>query len=186
MSKISLDKLTEEEIIKRCRKNKEAFGVLYEHYHKHILNFIKFKVDSVETAEDLTSVVFQKSFEGIDGFKWQGVSFSSWIYRIARNTVIDHYRSSNKYRLDTKLEDENTRSLQKTPEESAEYLDFEDQLKDLLKTLPDKERKIIYMKFMEGYTNKTIAKLLGFSETNVGTIIYRAIGKLRQTQELRE
>jgi len=50
----------------------------------------------------------------------------------------------------------------------------------LLADLPEKERKIIYMKFFEGYTNKTIANLTDLSETNVGTIIHRTVGKLRE------
>lgn len=180
MSKISLDKNYEEELIKKSKKDKNAFAPLYEHYHKYILAFIKTKVSPYETAEDLTSAVFQKALEGIETFKWQGISFSSWLYRIARNTVIDFYRASNKSKNDTSLENVEIMSHEKSPEDTAIDQDFEDQLKEVLAELPEKERNIIYMKFFEGYTNKTIAKLTGISETNIGTIIYRTIGKLRK------
>ncbi len=179
MSKISMDAKIEEELIKKCRHDKEAFGTLYNHYKDPIFSFVVSKVESEETAEDITSTVFQKAFEAIESFKWQGISFSSWLYKIARNTVIDHYRSKNKERGKKSLEDLDIISDKNTPEEEFIETDFEQQIKSILETLDQKERGIIYMKFFEGYTNKTIAKLTGLSETNVGTIIYRTLIKLR-------
>lgn len=178
MSKISLDSKFEEDLVNKCKTDKNAFGVLYNHYFHHILNFIKPKVDSIETAEDICSNVFKKAFEAIDGFKWQGISFSSWLYRIARNQVIDYYRSKKEH---LPLEDALIPSHEKSPEELFEQSSFEEAIKNLIEELPEKERKIIYMKFFEGYTNKTISNLLNLSETNVSTIVYRAIAKLRET-----
>lgn len=179
MSKISLDPKTEEAIIKNCKKDKNAFGKLYKHYKAHILRYINTKVNDSETAEDLTSIVFQKAFEGIDSFKWQGISFSSWIYRIARNTIIDFYRINNKRRNIT-TENIEFISTEKNPEELAIHIEFETQMASLLNNLPTRERKIIYMKFFEGYTNKTIADLMELTESNVGTILHRTINKLRK------
>lgn len=177
MSKISLDSKFEEDLVNKCKTDKNAFGVLYNHYFQHILNFIKPKVDSVETAEDICSSVFKKAFESMSSFKWQGISFSSWLYRIARNSIIDYYRSKKEH---LPLEEALIASHEKSPEEQFEANTFEESIKNLIEALPEKERKIIYMKFFEGYTNKTISNLLNLSETNVSTIVYRAIAKLRE------
>ena len=178
MAKVSMDPLLEQKLIKNCKKDKKAFEELYVYYNKPILNFIRSRVTDDELAKDLTSVVFKKAFEAIDAFKWQGVSFSAWLYRISRNTIIDQYRSDSR-KSTVSLNDRDFPSGEKSPEESFENLDFEEQVRRLLADLPEKERKIIYMKFFEGYTNNTIANLTDLSETNVGTIIHRTVAKLR-------
>ncbi len=178
MAKISLDSKFEEELINRCKSDKNAFGTLYSHYAKYILAFIKSKVESIETAEDICSMVFKKAFENIDGFKWQGISFSSWLYRIAKNSIIDYYRSKKDF---VTTDYTTVASPEKSPEELFEKNAFEESIRKLIETLPEKERKIIYMKFFEGYTNKTISKILNLSESNIGTIVYRAISKLRES-----
>ncbi len=181
MSKISLDSKTEERLVNEAKKNKEAFTALYTHYYPYILNYIVNKVGNKEAAEDLTSSVFEKALNAIESFKWQGISFSSWLFRIAKNTVIDFYRASSKYKTQISLEYIDVPTTNKNPEELAIDEDFENRLKTLLNKLPERERKIIYMKFFEGYTNKTISGLVGVSETNVGTIVHRTVIKLRQS-----
>ncbi|MFZ5424835.1 MAG: RNA polymerase sigma factor [Patescibacteria group bacterium] len=181
MSKISLDPNQEQKLVEASKKDRQAFGKLYEHYHIHIHRYVSIKVSNKNTAEDITSLVFQKAMEGIENFKWQGVSFSSWLYRIARNTVIDHYRAQNKESNNISLEYVNIQSKEKTPEESAIHTEFEELIEDILHTLPEREKQIVYMKFFEGYTNKTIAKLLEISESNVGTILHRTVKKLRKS-----
>ena len=179
MSKISLDPELEKQLIKASKKDSEAFGQLYSHYNIHIYKYIVIKVSDQKTAEDLTSLVFQKAFKGIHNFKWQGVSFSSWLYRIARNAVIDHYRSSSKESKNISIDNHIAKSREKSPEESAIHTEFEETIAEVLETLPPREREIVYMKFFEGYTNRTIAELLQISESNVGTILHRTIKKLR-------
>lgn len=181
MSKISLDSKTEERLVNEAKKNKDAFTKLYTHYYPRILNYAFNKVGNKEVAEDLTSLVFEKALTTIESFKWQGISFSSWLFRISKNTIIDYYRASSKYKTNVSLEFIDVPSANKGPEEIAVDEDFEGCLKLLLNKLPQREREIIYMKFFEGYTNKTISGLVGVSETNVGTIIHRTVLKLRQS-----
>lgn len=180
MSKISLDPKEEKKIIAEARKDRKKFAPLYKHYLPHIKKFFNIRVYSdPEVTEDLTSEVFKKAISGLDNFQWQGISFSAWLYKIARNTLIDFFRSEKKdvsiNEMDYALE-----SKTKGPDELAIELLNEELLKNLLESLPERERNIIYMKFYDGYTNKTIAKVLGLSETNVGTIVYRAVKKLRK------
>lgn len=182
MSKVSLDKHVEEILIKRIQKgDKESFSIIYRHYHPHIKSYFLQRNIDAGTCEDLASAVFERSFKGIANFKWQGLSLSSWLYKIARNVLIDFFRSSQRSRIDSyptqDLED--LPSNGETPEEVALRTETGFFIGNLLATLPKREAKIIYLKFFEGYTNKVIAKLLQISETNVGTIIYRTVGKFR-------
>ena len=166
-------------LVQKAKINKEDFGLLYNKYYKPILSYIYRKTSDQATSEDLASDVFRKAFEAIDSYKWQGISFASWLYRIARNRVIDFYRSdksSKNVKIDDSLEEPKDLN---TPEVQAIEFEFGEKIRLILKELPGRERKIIYMKFFEGYTNRTISKVTGISETNVGTILYRSLRKLR-------
>ncbi|MEK7610891.1 MAG: sigma-70 family RNA polymerase sigma factor [Patescibacteria group bacterium] len=181
MSKISLNPALEEDLIKKCRRDKKYFAPLFEHYYPYIKSYFLRHVPA-ETADELTAKVFEKAFTGLDNYKWQGVSFSAWLYRIAGNTLIDYYRQYTR-EVNRKLpfqEAETVPDKTKDPEESYLEMDLKNDIDEILATLPAREKEIIYLKFYEGQTNKTIAAQLGLSETNVSTIVYRSIAKLRE------
>ncbi len=181
MSKISLEPDLEKKLIKDSRKDKSNFSPLYKHYKKYIHEFFSYRVSEETSAEELTSTVFEKALKSLDNFQWQGVSFSAWLYKIARNTLIDYYRNNEKRKKITNLDRTyDLPSKEKSPHEQIETMFEEDLLHKILNKLNTREREIIYMKFFDGYTNKLIAKITGLSETNVGTIVYRTIRKLRK------
>ncbi|MDZ4346963.1 MAG: sigma-70 family RNA polymerase sigma factor, partial [Candidatus Binatia bacterium] len=83
----------EQNLVEDARRgDPEAFGVLYDYYLPRIYRFVLFKVSSKEHAEDITQYAFLKAWENIRTYRPQGHAFGSWLYRIARNAVIDHYR----------------------------------------------------------------------------------------------
>lgn len=184
MSTISLDAKTEKRLIEEARKDRTKFGPLYKHYQPYINNFFKYRVSDYNTTQELTSVVFEKALKGLDNFQWQGVPFSAWLFRIARNTLIDHYRKKAK---DTEVASvdflHELPSKEKQPPEIVESMFAEELLYNILRELPSREQEIIYLKFFDGYTNKVIAQITELSETNIGTIIYRTIKKLRVMYE---
>lgn len=186
MSKISLDPKEEEKIVKRARKiqtkeGKEAFGKLYQHYYPHIKLFFTKRLSDKNLIEDLTSEVFENALLAINSFQWQGISFSAWLYKISRNLLIDYFRQKEKRKKSIPLLDiPNYPSLDPTPEENLLEFEMAIKLQHLLETLSVRERKIVYFKFFEGYTNKLIAKELQLTETNVATILYRIVRKLRE------
>lgn len=176
-----MDPKTEKRIIEKSRKNIEEFAPIYRHYNKHIKKFFLYRVSGSEMAEELTSITFEKALKGLDNFQWQGVSFSSWLYRIARNTLIDHYRKKDKRDKTSPIEvGHHLPSKESSPEEMIETMFAEEKLYEIIKQLPPREQEIIYLKFFDGYTNKIIAQITDLSETNVGTIVYRTIKKLRE------
>lgn len=181
MSKISLPPDTEKKLIENSRKDKTQFSPIYHHYKDHVFKYCYYRVNDKTIAEDLTSIIFEKALKGLDNFQWQGVSFSAWLFRIARNQLIDYYRKSNKRDATIGVDYLDTfESNEKTPHERVEEMFAEDLLYSVLKQLPPREREIIYYKFYDGYTNRLIADITSLSETNVGTIIYRALKKLKE------
>lgn len=182
MSRISLDKDTERNLIKKVQKgDKESFTLIFQHYQPYIKAYFRQRKIEDQNSEDLSSIVFEKALKGIDNFRWQGLSLSSWLYKIARNVLIDFFRDCEKAKLTTYSMEivENLPSVTDTPEEKALKDDTSFILSRILSELPEREAKIVYLKFFEGYTNKSIAEILNLSETNVSTIVHRAINKLK-------
>jgi len=170
----------ERKYVEAAKQDPEQFGPVYDHYHPHIRRFFAVKLNKASVIDDLTSVTFEKALKNIQKFKWQGYSFSAWLYRIASNTLTDFFRKQARDNTTGITDTMQLVSTRRSPEEEAE-LYFETRvLQAVLKKLPQKEQRIIYMKFYDGYTNKLIAEKLNISESNVGTILHRTMLKLRK------
>jgi len=169
----------EKDLIKLATKDKDAFAKLYEIYANRIHTYLRSRLNGDELlADDITSITFEKALKNLKSFKWQGVSFSAWLYKIANNSLIDYYRKQNSHKT-TQLVHDNYSDKSENIEESAAKYDTDFRIKSVLSSLSENEREIIILKFYEGYTNKSIAEKIGLSETNIGTIIHRTMIKLR-------
>lgn len=174
----------EEKLIKQAKAVKagenKPFGKLYRLYYPKVKGYFLSRTGDGKKTEDLASRVFEKALKGIDSYQWQGVPFSTWLFKIAQNTFYDSLREQ---RTKRKVSLENIPPLKSEDtslEEKAAQSESQEILEKHLFKLPKRERDIIYMKFYEGYTNRAIAELSGLSETNVGTILYRTLRKLRK------
>lgn len=168
----------EKKQVNKSQKDKSYFEPLYRYYKPKIYSYILNKVNlDKNTAEDLTSITFEKALKGLDTYVWQGLSFSAWLYRIAGNTVIDHYRTTNNKPL--QVNTDNLLQSNENIELDVIEFDFEQRIKTLISKLPKRERQVIILKFYEGLTNQEIANKLNISETNTSTILYRIMKKLR-------
>jgi len=174
----------EEDLIRQAKSVKSGenkpFGRLYENYYPKVKGYFLARVNDEKKAEDLAAKVFEKALAALPGFHWQGVPFSAWLFTIARNTLFDTYRAERgKYRVS--IEDlPHLETRDAGPEEIATQGENYEILEEALFSLPEREKEIVYMKFYEGCTNRAIAKYTGLSETNVGTILYRTLRKLRK------
>src|SRR3990172_6295416 len=87
----------EADLVRRAQqKDQEAFARLYEGYFDKIYRYIVIKIGNEMEAEDMTQQVFLNALQSISSFRWQGVPFSAWLYRIAHNQVVDHLRKKTK------------------------------------------------------------------------------------------
>lgn len=174
--------INEPQIIQECQSgNLDRFAEIYDVYIKKIYNFIYYRTGHKETAEDITSMVFMKSMEKIDSFDSKQGKFSSWLYRIARNSVIDHYR--------TKKDMANIDDIWDLGE-SDDFTDKFDvnlklaEIKKYLQKFSSSQREIIIMRVWDGLSYKEIAEITGKSEGSLKMTVSRILGKIRKEPSL--
>lgn len=154
-----------------------AFGLLYDKYQPQIYRFIYLKVSHREEAEDLTHQVFFKAWQNIGNYQMKGLPFSSWLYRIARNDVIDHYRT-RKLNLDIESVDE---PAVKDPTEQKidDNIKLESVRKAILQ-LSHEQQDVIFMRFVNELSFGEIAKIMDKSNGAVRILQHRAIRNLKK------
>jgi RNA polymerase sigma factor (sigma-70 family) len=158
----------------------ETFGALYEEHLPRVYKFINYRVADKETAEDITLVVFEKALSKFQTYDSEKAAFSTWILTIARNTLIDHYRSRGKEKAIQRETKFQVMVFSDSPEEDAAKAEEQRKLRGCLVRLNEREREIISFKFGSEITNREIARITGLSESNVGAILCRAIHRLRE------
>ena len=164
---------------KVARSTAEAFAELYEQFLPKVFRYINYRVADTHQAEDLTSVVFEKALTRFQSYDSERAAFSTWVFSIARNTVIDHYRVSRKEQTVQLDNVANVSSEKPSPEEEAAKAEELRKLQSCVAQLPQQDQEIISLKFGAEMNNRQISGMLGLSESNVGTIVYRAVRKLR-------
>lgn len=160
-----------------ARGETEAFGVLYDRYIEKIYRFIYYKTFSKEVSEDLVSDVFTKAFGKIGSYDTGKGSFSAWLYRIARNAVIDHYRTK---KATTPIEDEFDLGTDDRTPEALDALRTLAHVTEYMETLTPKQREIITLRVWEEKSYREIAEIVGGSEDSVKMAFSRSIRELRE------
>lgn len=176
----------EQNLVKKAQDGEvEAFGSLYDHYLPKIYRFVLLKVSHREEAEDLTHQAFLKAWENIEQYDFQGYSFGSWLYRIARNVTVDYYRG---VKLEVSVEDVNEIHFAKDNsfEEDVEKSLVWQELRKSIKKLKEVEQDVIIMRFVEDLPLKEIAAALEKSEGAIKVIQHRAIKNLKNIVENKE
>src|SRR5688500_725693 len=154
------------------------WDVVYAEQLPRVLNFFRYRCGNVADAEDLTSITFEKAWRGRDRYRRDKGAFSTWLFTIARNAAVDHYRA----RAPVVPLDEAAMAAvaAATPEDESARRSDAARLAELLKTLTDRDRELIALKYGAEMSNRDIARATGLSESNVGTILYRATQALRE------
>ena len=162
--------------------NSEAFGQLYDAYMERIYRFVYFRVEDQQTAEDITSQVFLKAWSNLDRFSFSRTPYLAWLYTIAHNAVIDHYRT----RKVTAALDDVQLSQQDHAEVVENEIDLSAEMKSIktaLQTLTDDQQKVLTLKFIEGMSNTEIARHLGKREGAIRALQMRGLQALAKQLE---
>ena len=161
--------------------NREAFAELYEQFMPKVYRYVTFRIRDEHMAQDLTAAVFEKALAKFDGFNPQKASFSTWIFTIARNTVIDHYRVYRKHEDVVSDVEAKATAQYPSPEEEAIRAENTRKLRQFVSQLNKREQEAIVLKYSNGMSNREIAQILNLTESNVGSILCRTIRKLRKS-----
>lgn len=161
------------------RSQAELFAAFYTEYLPKVFRYVSYRVRDQATAEDLTATIFEKALSKFDDYSRRKAAFSTWIFTIARNTVIDHYRTAHPTADLSEEMEQVLAAADPSPDEAAELAEEKLRLKYCLEQLSQVERDIISLKFGAEITNRAIAAQIRLSESNVGVIVYRAVRKLK-------
>ncbi len=159
-----------------------AFGEIYDRYSDTVYRYIYFRVNNAQLAEDLASETFLRALRRISSFSWQGRAFGAWLVTIARNLVVDHFKSG-RYRLeivkpDVLGADERETDPSTSPETAAlEKLTNATLLTAVKKLNPDQQECIV-LRFLQGFTVAETARTMGKNEGAVKALQYRAVRTL--------
>ena len=171
--------------IRASRGESAAFGLLYDRHVAAIYRYVYYRVRDDAEAEDLTSDVFMRALKAMPRYEPRQ-AFLAWLYRIARNAVIDRARKGNRQvSFEDALEHP---GVDKIVEPDAEILAHSDSavLRQALGKLTPLQQEVVVLRFLEGYSTEEIAVIVGKREGTVRGIQFRAIGALRQLIPSRE
>lgn len=159
--------------------DRDAFATLYEQFIDQIYRYVYFRVDQ-EDAEDLVETVFLKAWERIEKYTNTGSTFSSWLFRIAHNLVVDHYRAQKLNRsVEAITEEYQEYRAEYHPKITTERTIDGELLKKGLNKLKDDYQQFLVLKYINELSNRDISQMLGKSEGSLRILQYRALRALR-------
>lgn len=169
--------LQDAELVARAQRGDvDAFGVLYQRYYEVIYRYILSRLGDPEPAEDLTAAVFLRAFESLGKYRERGWPFTAFLYRVAKNLVIDHFR---RQRPEMPLEEADGIDT----DEAGKGLE-EDQMRQALRgaleALPQDYQEVIRLRLLLGLPTATAAAWLGRSEGATRVLLSRALDRLRR------
>ena len=170
---------SEESLIRRAQQRDQvALTQLYEENFDKIYRYIVFKIGDRTEAEDMTQQVFLNAIQSISSYNWKGMPFSSWLYRIAHNQIVDHLRKKSR-RITVPL-DESISASDADPRHVAEQKIEIEEICAAAKGLTRAQQEVISLRFGGELSVAEVAKAMGKSEGAVKALQHSAIAALRK------
>jgi RNA polymerase sigma-70 factor (ECF subfamily) len=179
--------LDERRLVERARLDPNAFSMLYRAYVTRVHGFAYRRTGSYEAAEEITASTFERAWRGLATFAWQGGGFEPWLFRIASNEVVSHYRSRT--RLDNgrmqRVLREMAQDLRDDPALVA-VLEADEKetrivaLRAALETLPARYQEVINLRYLAGVSADGAAAAMGCSKATLAVTLHRALRALRR------
>ena len=163
-----------------ARADENAFEELYEYFFPRVYNFIYARLKNYADADDVASITFLKMNENLESYDPSRAAFSTWLFRIATNAIIDHTRHAENTQ-ETEW-DEFLDPAAPDSEEPESYIVESETNRELLRALDElseRERRIVELKFWGDLGTREIAETLNMTEGNVRVTLHRTLGKLK-------
>ena len=163
----------ERHLVEAAKRDPRRFGELYELHVHRVYAYVLRRVGRREEAEDITSEVFHHALAKIQSYEWRGVPFSAWLIRLAANAITDRWRTSRPSDpVPEDLEDSNAKDIEQCAA-----------LSQLVQGLPEDQKRVVVLRFVEQKSIKEIAKQIRKTEGAVKQLQFRALTKLRAQME---
>jgi RNA polymerase sigma-70 factor, ECF subfamily len=176
---VTLDDTAIERLVQEARAGDAwAFGLLFDHYHLPVYRYIASRVHRPSDAEDLTQLVFVKALEALPRYEARGIPFGGWLFRLARNAVIDHMRTRHDH-LDLEAATQQP-GREAGPDEVTVARQELDEVAAAMAALTDEQRDAIALRFFAGLSAREAAHVMGKQEGTIRGLQFRAIAALRR------
>jgi RNA polymerase sigma-70 factor (ECF subfamily) len=181
------DNLTpdDSELVARARKDRAAFGILYERYVDKIYAYVYYRTNNHQDAEDLTARVFHRALAHIETYVERGVPFQAWLYRIAHNLIANWHRDRNRRKV-ISLDDFAAGLRSEAPEETTEAQEEKERLLGAIRRLPEERQQLLMLKFVDKLSNQEIGEIMNRSEGAIKSLYHRTLLALREEMDVIE
>jgi RNA polymerase sigma-70 factor, ECF subfamily len=171
----------DEQVIKQVKNgDAEAFGLLYEQYAEVIFRYIYSHLENRLDAEDLTEEIFIRAWRALPKYDERGLPFSAFLFRIARNSLIDYYRQRKAV---TSIEDMELQSREAGPEDAVDVKIENHDLRKTIAELREDYRNVLVFRFLSGLSPEETAAVMQRSVGAVRVLQHRALSALKELLE---
>lgn len=162
---------------KACKGDKDAFGQIYKIYFRKIYRYCRINLNNEAQAEDVAQETFLKAWRSLSSFStYDGSSIQAFLFRIARNALIDLSRKKQEYPLEEALDIESGDDIERELDKKEEI----EKVQQALKKLEERERQIVILRFFEEMTGAEIARVMEINEGAVRVRLHRILKKLKE------
>jgi RNA polymerase sigma-70 factor (ECF subfamily) len=161
------------------RGDRAALEELYLLHFDRIYSYLHMSVGSRYDAEDLTTQTFVKMLEAIGRFQWRSVPFSAWLFRIAHNLAMDHFRANRRWQPEEEVP-ETVQGEESSAEDEALASLGQTSMLALIERLSPEQRQVLTLKFVFRFSNAEAAAILGKSDGAVKSLQHRALASLQK------
>ena len=159
--------------------DRAALEELYLLHFDRIYSYLHMSVGNRHDAEDLTTQTFMKMLESIKRFRWQSAPFSAWLFRIAHNLAMDHFRASRRWQPEEEVP-EPVGEEEPSAEAAAMQSIVRQSMLELIEDLSQEQRQVLTLKFVFNLPNAEVATVLGKTEGAIKSLQHRALVSLQK------
>src|SRR6476469_7828842 len=167
-------------LVKKAQEgDRDALEELYLLHFDRIYSYLHMSVGNRHDAEDLTTQTFLKMLEAIGRFRWRSAPFSAWLFRIAHNLAMDHFRATKRWQPEEEVP-EPEGSEESSAEEDALVSIGRQSMLELIENLSHEQQQVLTLKFVFNFSNGDVATILGKTEGAVKSLQHRALVSLQK------
>jgi RNA polymerase sigma-70 factor (ECF subfamily) len=167
-------------LVERAQKgDREALEELYLMHFDRIYSYLQMSVGNRHDAEDLTNQTFVKMLESIERFEWRRVPISAWLFRIAHNLAMDHFRAYRRWQPEENPPEPPGSEERSAEEEALQSIGRQSML-EMIEGLSTDQQQVLTLKFVFNFPNADVATILGKTEGAIKSLQHRALASLHR------